>query len=226
MRKCRKWTQEEIDYLKEHYGKITAKEITKKLNKNIKQVTYQANKLNFYSKLCFSEKAKRKMSLAGKRKWKNPKYRRKFIKIRKKQLPFTKEIRKKMSKSHIGKYPSKETKEKFRKRLRELWKNPEYYKKQIKYLQNRMGNKNSMWKGGISFIPYSVDWTNTLKKSIRERDKYICQLCSNEGCYVHHIDYNKKNCNPINLITLCHSCHSKTNHNREKWIKDFSLSIK
>jgi len=36
-----------------------------------------------------------------------------------------------------------------------------------------------------------------------------------------HIDYNKKNCNPDNLITLCHSCHSKTNHNRNYWVKKF-----
>jgi len=38
---------------------------------------------------------------------------------------------------------------------------------------------------------------------------------------VHHIDYNKYNLNPDNLITLCVSCHSKTNHNREKWINHF-----
>jgi 5-methylcytosine-specific restriction endonuclease McrA len=37
--------------------------------------------------------------------------------------------------------------------------------------------------------------------------------------YKLRIDYNKKNCNPENLITLCNKCHMKTNHNREKWIK-------
>ena len=36
-----------------------------------------------------------------------------------------------------------------------------------------------------------------------------------------HIDYNKKNCNSDNLITLCHNCHSKTNHNRNNWINYF-----
>lgn len=35
-------------------------------------------------------------------------------------------------------------------------------------------------------------------------------------------DYNKKNCNPNNLITLCHKCHQKTNFNRKKWTKYFS----
>ena len=36
-----------------------------------------------------------------------------------------------------------------------------------------------------------------------------------------HIDYNKKNSNPNNLITLCSRCHSKTNFFNKKWIKYF-----
>jgi hypothetical protein len=82
------------------------------------------------------------------------------------------------------------------------------------------GDKNHNWKGGISFEPYSVDWTQTLKRSIRERDKYTCQICKcqPEVLFIHHIDYNKQNCNSNNLISLCNSCHSKTNYNREYWI--------
>ena len=38
---------------------------------------------------------------------------------------------------------------------------------------------------------------------------------------IHHIDYDKRNSNPINLITLCSSCHPKTNFGREKWKKLF-----
>jgi hypothetical protein len=83
------------------------------------------------------------------------------------------------------------------------------------------GEKNIMWKGGISFEHYSVDWTNTLKQAIRQRDKYTCKICGREGLQVHHIDYNKKNCETKNLITLCKPCHMKTNFNREKWIKYF-----
>jgi len=41
----KKWTQQEIDYLKENYGKISAWKIAERLNKTPKQVTYQANKL-------------------------------------------------------------------------------------------------------------------------------------------------------------------------------------
>lgn len=54
------------------------------------------------------------------------------------------------------------------------------------------GYRNPNWRGGKSFEPYSVDWTETLKRSIRERDKYICQVCSQYGNTVHHIDYDKK----------------------------------
>ena len=83
--------------------------------------------------------------------------------------------------------------------------------------------KHWNWQGGISFEPYSVDWTETLKRSIRERDNYICQLCSQYGNTVHHIDYNKENCNPANLITLCKKCNSVVNYNREFW-KNYFLN--
>ena len=79
------------------------------------------------------------------------------------------------------------------------------------------GNKNPAWKGGISFEPYSVDWTQDLKRAIRKRDKYTCQICGKEpSIIVHHIDYDKKNCNLDNLIILCNGCHGQTNHNRER----------
>lgn len=92
----------------------------------------------------------------------------------------------------------------------------------------KMSGENSYnWKGGISKSPYSVDWTETLRRSIRERDNYICQMpgCGNlqgdRAFSVHHIDYNKKNCNPDNLVTLCPKCHQKTNFNRDYWIEYF-----
>lgn len=89
------------------------------------------------------------------------------------------------------------------------------------------GSKSHLWKGGISFEPYSVDWTRTLRRAIRERDHYICQICGElQGDIafdVHHIDYDKKNCNPDNLATLCRRCHMKTNQNREYWLRYFSF---
>ena len=93
------------------------------------------------------------------------------------------------------------------------------------------GEKSHCWIDGKSFEPYTIDWTETLKRSIRERDNYVCQLCGRtqieeleeieKKLSCHHIDYNKKNCDPENLITLCKSCHAKTNFNRKYWTRYF-----
>src|SRR3990172_647084 len=89
-----------------------------------------------------------------------------------------------------------------------------------------VGEKSVNWNGGSSFEPYTVDWKSSLKVAIRERDKYTCRVCGNKQSdivhHVHHIDYDKKNCNHGNLITLCVRCHGKTNHNREYWMKFLS----
>jgi hypothetical protein len=92
------------------------------------------------------------------------------------------------------------------------------YSKEINQKKGLKGEKNHNWKGGIARLPYPFDWTKTLKYSIKERDNYICKLCLKKGNHVHHIDYDKKNCNPNNLITLCVTCHTKTNHHRGYWI--------
>lgn len=117
---------------------------------------------------------------------------------------------------------SKETCEKMR--LAKL-NNPTRYWLGKKRLDNS-GEKNYFWKDGKSKEPYTIDWTNTLKRSIRERDHYTCKICGKQQeettfC-IHHIDYNKKNCSPSNLVTLCRSCHTKTNSNRESWILLFN----
>lgn len=91
-----------------------------------------------------------------------------------------------------------------------------------KMSESHKGEKSYFWKGGISFEPYNKEWTKTLKKSIRERDGYTCRICWHYPAFeCHHINYDKKNCNPENLVTLCNSCHTKTNHDREKWERFF-----
>lgn len=82
------------------------------------------------------------------------------------------------------------------------------------------GVGNPSWKGGISCHPYCDAWADKkYKESIKERDGYRCQnpYCScNVGVLcLHHIDFNKKNCHPSNLITVCVSCNSFANKDRE-----------
>ena len=154
----------------------------------------------------------------------------------------TKVAREKMSKAHIGntngfqkghkmwlgRKHTKETKRKIseiRKTTGAPWnlgrKFSEEHRRKIS--EAKKGDKCHFWRGGVSFEPYSTDWTETLRRSIRQRDRYTCQICGKEPTiFVHHIDYDKKNCDPENLITLCKDCHNKTNFNRKHWIEYFN----
>lgn len=86
---------------------------------------------------------------------------------------------------------------------------------------NGMGNENPNWKGGISIEPYCDAWVDKdYKNSIKKRDGNVCL---NPYCEcivirkldIHHINYNKKDCSPNNLITLCTSCNARANKDRD-----------
>ena len=93
----------------------------------------------------------------------------------------------------------------------------------------KQGILSTFWQGGKSFEPYPISWTKILKESIRVRDNHQCHICgiSEKNYYrkldVHHIDYDKQNLNSENLITLCQSCHTQTNANREIYIEFFGI---
>lgn len=146
----------------------------------------------------------------------------KGIKIDKEKYPnightqkHSEETRKKMSEKAKGRKFSKERNRKISQAMKKRIIKPETIEK----LRDRCGRKNPNWKEINAERKYSVDWTITLRRSIRERDKYTCRLCGEQqkekSHAVHHIDYDKFNCNPKNLISLCQLCHSKTNGNRE-----------
>lgn len=92
------------------------------------------------------------------------------------------------------------------------------------------------WKGGLSTTPYPIIFNQKLKDRIRERDNYICQLCIvteeehiivfGKSLSVHHVDYNKENCCDYNLLTLCSSCNTRVNHNRNYWMEHFTILTK
>lgn len=100
------------------------------------------------------------------------------------------------------------------------------------------GVNNPNWNNGSSFEPYGNVFNKRLKEQIRKRDGYRCQECFrhqdelftknkngkivNQKLHVHHIDYDKKNCNQSNLISLCRNCHTQTNFDREDWINYFN----
>ena len=92
------------------------------------------------------------------------------------------------------------------------------------------GELNGNWKGGTSKSPYSFEFNAELKYAIRLREEFKCQICKMKEkdipFPVHHIDYNKDNNNPENLVCLCLSCHSKTNSKRSYWIEYFGRDRK
>lgn len=91
------------------------------------------------------------------------------------------------------------------------------------------GENSVLWKGGISFEEYPREFNEFIKKQIRKRDGNMCQVCFtpqnklNHKLNIHHINYDKKNCDYNNLISLCRNCHAKTNHSREQWQSVFAI---
>lgn len=90
-----------------------------------------------------------------------------------------------------------------------------------------VGERNPNWNGGKSFEPYSPEFTEVLKRSVRQRDRYQCRRCGADedglgyALSIHHINYNKKDNQPENLTSLCKACHSKTNFDRMIWKRLF-----
>ena len=88
----------------------------------------------------------------------------------------------------------------------------------------RRGKLAAAYIHGNGQDPYK-GFTEELKNFVRKRDGYRCQMCGvmQEGVElsVHHIDYDKDNPSPENLISLCVSCHAKTNRDRQQWINYF-----
>jgi len=114
------------------------------------------------------------------------------------------ETRKKIAAAHLGRKHTPETRAKMR-------------------ASAHRGAEHPNWRGGIDTEPYAWTFNAELKEEVRRRDGYKCQLCGvpRAECKtklpVHHCDYDKKNSDPVNLVTLCFCCHARTNNNREHW---------
>ena len=76
----------------------------------------------------------------------------------------------------------------------------------------RVGIKSPRWIDGRSYEKYPAVFNRRLRKEIRERDGYKCQLCrrteewskqhDNRVLAVNHIDFNKNNCDKNNPALL------------------------
>ena len=71
------------------------------------------------------------------------------------------------------------------------------------------------WRDGMKPQPYSQDWKE-IRETIRKRDGHLCQ---HPDCYIpengrkhdcHHVDRNRSNNHPANLLLLCKHHHGIT----------------
>lgn len=109
-------------------------------------------------------------------------------------------------------------------------KNGKYYCRGCAKKNKPSGPDNAAWRGGKSFEPYPTEWTPGLRRAIRERDGHRCFVCGGQNpkgrkLPVHHVDYDKANLEPSNLVALCTSCHAKTNFRREQWRERLEAEI-
>ena len=158
------------------------------------------------------------------------------------------ETKKKIGEAHKGKKHSEEHKQKITDNNAHYWLDKEFsdehrenlseshkgkhYSPKTEFKKGQMaGEKHYNWQDGISFEPYGVEFNKELREQIRERDNYACRECKHtqeELGYklaVHHVDYDKKNSDEKNLISLCKSCHAQTNFGREDWTNYFNQQL-
>lgn len=127
-------------------------------------------------------------------------------------------------KLHVGMKRSDEFKMACSLRMKKFLSNPENKKKFMENVISKATEKNT--KLGTVRV-YPKEFNRNLKDEIRLRDEYLCQNCDiteeehiivfGKVLTIHHIDYNKSNCDNKNLITLCISCNVRANHNRWYW---------
>jgi hypothetical protein len=179
-----------------------------------------------------SEEAKAKISLANKGKHLSEEAKAKIGLANKGEnssmwgKTLSEEARQRIRLFRIGKQHSDETRKKISLATKEKPKSEEH---RHNISLGQKGENNHNWNGGSSLFHYPLEWTEDLKKSIRDRDSNECQNpdCDHKSTKldVHHVDYDKQNCSWFNLITLCSSHHVRTNYNREYWRGFYSKII-
>jgi hypothetical protein len=127
-----------------------------------------------------------------------------------------------------GKHHSEATKLKQREAQIERFQDP-------KEREKISGENNSNYIHGLSKSAYSKEFTQYLRNEIKERDNYTCQCCGftqeqhlekyNRDIEIHHIDYDRENCNKNNLITTCKQCNINANHNRDYYYAYYTYKI-
>lgn len=107
--------------------------------------------------------------------------------------------------------------------------------KRGEYSLDYKGEKNHMWKGGVTPINKKIRRSPAFKEwreKVFKRDDYTCQICDTRGGELHpnHIkkfaDYPSLRFIVSNGITLCKDCHyNLVNNYEEKWESYFKFNL-
>lgn len=98
--------------------------------------------------------------------------------------------------------------------------------------RERSGENSVLWRGGKSFEPYCIKFNAYFRERVRAFFNNKCVECgmspTNELLNVHHVNFDKSSCcnnsKPL-FVTLCRSCHAKTNFNRSFWESKYTELI-
>lgn len=160
----------------------------------------------------------------------------------KRGIPLSEETKKKISESRKGKccgkdnhfYGKTHTPE-VRERLSKLYTGRKLSEEtRNKMSEARKGEKCYWWKGGVSYEPYCIKFNKEFKERVRNFFGRNCVECgkteeeNKAKMCVHHVNFNKETCcddtKPL-FVTLCRSCHGKTQFNREFWEERYTKLI-
>jgi hypothetical protein len=174
-----------------------------------------------------SEEIKRKLSLANSGE-KHPMYGKHISEETKGKIGASnrgkirsKEMILKMSLAHIGNTHNEESKRKISiSSKNRIFSDASKLKQSI----SLSGENGPGWIDGRSYGPYGdVFKEKEYKQYILERDEYKCQCPDHNHNKIyhrldrHHIDFDKTNSHPMNLISLCVACHLQKAHKKEKY---------
>jgi hypothetical protein len=153
----------------------------------------------------------------------------------KKRKPFTKEWCEKISKANKIAMNRPEVKQKMSIAKKGKKRKPFTKNHKDKIGIANSGKNNGNYIHGKGHLPYTKEFTKSLKKSIIERDNYTCQECGmgqeehleryGKNIEVHHIDYCYFNCDKTNLITLCHKCNIEANKDRDYYYAFYTYKM-
>jgi len=90
-----------------------------------------------------------------------------------------------------------------------------------KWIASHSGPRCTFYKHGQGGGEYPAAFY-VLAPRIRRRDEYLCRICgvrqsgARKGFPVHHINGDRNDLDPMNLVTLCASCHGRVHGGRER----------